>query len=129
MTQDEAIRFISILGLIKEEPVITDEELEVIINLCVRPDANGLNRTSADWIPTYNVYAGLANTWQLKAAKLVQSVSFSADGQQFSLSHRFDHCIKMSEKYKGKSAWSIELQREDIYETLGPQNLATYYVA
>lgn len=52
------------------------------------------------WAPTWNLDAGAALGWRLKAAKCANRISFTADGQTFNRREMFAHCMQMAKLYE-----------------------------
>lgn len=52
------------------------------------------------WAPTWNLDAGAALGWRLKAGKVANRFSFTADGQTFNRREMFAHCMQMAKVYE-----------------------------
>lgn len=85
-----------------ETPTLTKGDVDDLMAMAQRPDADGLTVDSDGWTPTYDLAAAAAEGWRWKAAKAAAQVDFSADGASVSMSKLRDACIAMAEQYEGK---------------------------
>lgn len=50
----------------------------------------------SEWSPTYDVAWAAARAWRMKAAKVANQFTFSADGQQFNRDQIMANCLQMA---------------------------------
>lgn len=62
------------------EPTLTDGEVDDLLAIAARPDADGLERGTAEWVPTWELNSAAAEGWRWKAGKAVGDPGYSADG-------------------------------------------------
>lgn len=64
---------------------------------------------------SYNLKRAASSIWREKAGSVAAYYSFSADGQSFSRSHWFEHCLSMADNYEADSGiQTTRLIRNDL---------------
>ncbi len=64
---------------------------------------------------SYDLNRAAANLWLERAATKAEGYNFTADGASFSRGQWFDHCLKMSEYYEGRSRpMVVRIIRDDV---------------
>jgi hypothetical protein len=84
------------------EPTLTSEELDTLVELAQRADADGRAPWDADWSGTYDLNAAAAEGWRWKAARAASKFDVTTDGQTVIRSQIIDHCQEMAEMYRKK---------------------------
>lgn len=84
------------------EPVLSDDHIEDLIDMAKRPDQYGVAPSNSSWTPTFELNAGAAEGWRLKAALSAVSTDFTVDGASYSESQIFKHCEKMAAYYEAR---------------------------
>jgi hypothetical protein len=91
------------------EPVLTTDDLDDLLSAAARPDADGLDRSDADWTPTWDLNAGAAEGWARKASKAAANFNFAEDGQRFDRAQIYAHCAAQQKVYADKAMGSLPL--------------------
>lgn len=84
-------------------PTLTAGDIDALLALAARPDADGLLVTDEDWTPTYDLESAAAEGWRWKAAKVAADPDFSADGVSVSASKVAETCLAMADKFDPNS--------------------------
>lgn len=96
----------TIQGMIKafaataNDPALSDEEIDLIIDMSRRQDINGKIWSDATWVETYDINWGVSRAWEMKAGKAAGLYTFLAGGQQFIRSDMIRHCQQMADRWK-----------------------------
>lgn len=98
------------------DPTLTALDLERLLQECRRVDSYGRAWTAVDWEPTYNFNLAAAKGWEFKAGKCSDRFNFSSDVNSFQREQVFNHCLKMSDRYKAKNSGTITLSYSVIYD-------------
>jgi hypothetical protein len=64
-------------------PALSETQLDRCVSQAARPDATGLLPSAAEWTPTYDVAAGVALAWRLKAGLAAALPNIKAGPQAF----------------------------------------------
>ena len=110
MTEAEAEATLARMIDAESDPVLTDEDMEDLLLKAARPDANGLTREDANWVPTWDLDSAAADGWLRKASKAVSRFSFAEDGQRFERAQIYAHCLSMQEKYARKAMGTLQAE-------------------
>jgi hypothetical protein len=86
------------------EPQLSIEEIDDLLSMFQKTDADGLAPDDDDWTPTYNLRAAAREGWRWKAAKASELISSDLDGDRMSSQQLFDHCQRMICTYSGSAA-------------------------
>ena len=81
------------------EPVLSEQEIDALLNQFSLADAGGLTKADAQWVPTYNLRAAANEGWTWKMGRCADQVSSDLDGDRMSSNQLFDHCAAMVKKY------------------------------
>lgn len=129
MTYEQATTQITLLLQPDSEPSLTTAEVSAIVDLSARMDSNGVAPTATsseatlntNWKPTYDVYAGVAFGWRVKAAKVAGNYQFKDDTLQLNREQVIDHCLKMAAEYSKmtSSTITVESYREQAMRRAG----------
>lgn len=99
-----------------EYPELDADDLDELVMLARRSDADGVHFSDTDWTPTYDVYAAAALGWEIKAGKAAGDFRFAEDGQSFSREQVFEHCMQMAKTFrKGRSRATRTVTLESPY--------------
>lgn len=107
MTEAEAQARLERMTANTVEPTLDAAEITDLLSMSRLCDAAGLAPTATGWAPTFDLSRGAAEGWRWKAAKVSPSFTFSTDGQQFTRSQIYDHCIAQAAEYAKKIHSSI----------------------
>jgi hypothetical protein len=91
------------------EPTLTEDDLDDLMDAAARPDADGLDRSDADWTPTWDLNAAAAEGWARKASKAAANFNFAEDGQRFDRAQIYAHCAAQQKVYADKAMGSLPL--------------------
>jgi hypothetical protein len=89
------------------EPVLSDADLDLLLELARIPDSVGLAATDAGWTPTYDLNYAAAEGWRWKAGKAAASYAFSMDGESPERSFLMVRCEHMADRYSRKVVTSV----------------------
>lgn len=87
-----------------KEPVLTNDELEEILDGFATSDAAGNLPTDPEWVPTYHLRAAARAAWTRKAAIAAELQSTDLDGDRMSANQIFEHCERMVKRYAGSTS-------------------------
>lgn len=88
------------------EPVLTDTEIDELLESAATVDAEGNAPSSEDWTPTYDLNAAAASGWLLKAGRAASTTETEPDSVNVT-SRVFANCLRMARIYGGKRATSL----------------------
>lgn len=91
------------------EPVLTEDDLDDLVDAAARADADGRYRDDASWEPTWDLNAAAAEGWARKASKAANSFNFAEDGQRFDRSQIYAHCAAQQKVYADKAMGTLPL--------------------
>lgn len=89
------------------QPLLSSDDLDELLSMFQKSDANGNLPGTDSWIPTYNMNSAAAEGWRWKAAKAAELVSIDLDGERMSSNQIFDHCQSMIRQYSRKQSATI----------------------
>ena len=88
-----------------QDPVLTDGEVEMLLDLARRPDIEDRSPDAVGWVPTWALGAAAAEGWRWKAGKASPRVDMQGDDSRLSRSQMFSHCMQMAARYD-RQAWA-----------------------
>lgn len=91
------------------EPVLDEDDMEALITIAQRPDEAEALPTDGAWVPTYDLDFAAAEGWRWKAARAAARFDFGEDGQTFSRSQVYSHCVAQAEEFARRSMGSIPI--------------------
>lgn len=103
MEEAEARAYLELLLSPMMEPLIFEEDLDLLMLRARTVDANGVYPTEPNYVPTWTTWSieSVASTgWELRASRCVGDIDFAEDGQRFNMSQRFDQCMIMAKLYR-----------------------------
>jgi len=89
------------------QPVLSSGDLDELLSMFQKTDANGIVPGADGWNPTYNLNAAAAEGWRWKSAKASELVSVDLDGERMSSNQMYDHCERMIRQYSRKGTASL----------------------
>jgi hypothetical protein len=92
-------------------PVLSDSQVEDLLNLHQVADLNGTMPASDAWTPTWDLNAAAAEGWGWKANTVAGDFTFSADGASYSKADVLAHCAEREAFYAGKVRGSMSIGR------------------
>lgn len=107
MTESEALDELSFMVAADSEPTLGIAEVYSLLVIARRRDTYGLVFGDDGWTPTWDLRAAAAEGWRRKAGKVAGDYTFSTDGQSFSRSDMYAHCMEMSKQYRRGAIGSI----------------------
>lgn len=113
MTEAEALARLTLLVQASQEPLLTAAELNELLVMSRRTDTEGRAVTDAAWEPTWDLDAGAAEGWRLKAGKVAGRFSVSVDGDGLQRAQVFSHCLSMADRYARRIMGSIGVRSTD----------------
>lgn len=109
MTEGEARAELESMCASDVAPTLSAAEIDACLVRSRRTDVYGLVYTDASWTPTWDLNAGAAHGWRLKAAKVAAEFSFSTDGQSFNRSEQVKAFMDLAAMYRNRIAGSVPL--------------------
>lgn len=85
-------------------PTLSNAELDELLDMFKKVDADGLDPEDAAWTPTYNMRAAAAEGWRWKAGRASELQSTDLDGDRMSANQVFEHCERMIKRYSTGTA-------------------------
>ena len=98
------------------EPTLSTEDVDDLMEIAKRPDADGNLPSSGDWAPTWNLDAAACAAWEVKAGRAAAGFRFSEDGQAFNREQIHTQCLAMARVYR-RGAGSVYV-RADVVDNL-----------
>lgn len=103
MTEAEARADLQAKVASGSDPMLSVAEVDRLLALARRADANGVEITNPDWVPTYDLNTAAAEGWRWKAGKVAGAYTFTTDGQTFQRAQLYAHCLKQAELYSRRA--------------------------
>lgn len=100
MNRADTIARAKLLGATAVRPVISDADLDSIVDTYAIQDNWGVWPGTQGWTETYDVNAILAEVWRAKAAQVAADYNFTADNASYSKADVLAHCLEMEAKYQ-----------------------------
>lgn len=95
MTQAEVLAFVALHGCINADPVITSDELGMIVDMYAR--GNGV----------WDRAGAVAEVWTLKAGRAAERYQFADDAQTFYRQQVMENCEKQATRWRKRRTGSI----------------------
>src|SRR5688500_12038712 len=92
------------------EPLVSEADLEAVLEGHAIPDASGALPDSEEWIPTYDQFAAAADIWLIKAARAAALTEVDPPGSGIVTSKVFDNCMRMARNYRSRRTASVKLK-------------------
>ncbi len=84
-------------------PTLTQVEIDLCVAEAKRTDSTGRLTTDANWVPSWDIAAGVAFGWDLKAGNAAGEFDFAPEsGQSFKRSQITEQCEKMARMWRGR---------------------------
>ena len=90
-----------------KEPALSSADLDDLLSMYARADANGVAPEVKGWQPTYDLNGAAAEGWRWKSAKASELVSVDLDGERMSSNQLFAHCNQMARMYASRRTASV----------------------
>lgn len=85
------------------DPVLTDEDMQALLNASRRLDSSGRNWDTDGWIPTFDLYWAAAEAWAWKAGASADRYKILADNSELNRQQVHQHCVNMFQLYAKRS--------------------------
>lgn len=95
------------------EPALAEADLDELLAVSQRPDAEGRPPADLNWTPTYDYNAAAAEGWRWKAAKASEMIAADLDGAKLSAGQLFEHCERMIGVYAKRVKATVSLKGKD----------------
>src|SRR5687767_14466790 len=95
-----------------DDPPLTEDELEAILESVGVVDSEGYGPSEEDWSPTYDVNKAAADAWLIKAARAATLVEVDPPGSGIVTSKVFDNCRRMARMYSSRRSAIVNLAPE-----------------
>lgn len=102
-------------------PVLSDAQVESLLDLHLVMDPTGLKPADTGYVPTWDLNAAAAEGWGWKAATVAGDFTFSADGASYSKADVLAHCAEREAFYAGKVRGSMALGLQGAQQGWGYQ--------
>lgn len=101
-------RFI-MLSQARTEPVLSENEIDYLIQSSKRQDKNAKNIAEAGWTPTWVIEPAIAEAYKMKAAKVATSFDVGSGRQLMKRKQMYDMLIAMSHEWLRKCSSEVVL--------------------
>lgn len=91
-------------------PVLSQEELDAILEANRVPDTLGRLVTDQGYTPTYDLNRAAAEGWRMKAGKVAGDFDFSADNASYSKGAVMEKCLRMEAHYASRVLGTIRAE-------------------
>ena len=91
------------------EPLVSEDDLENVLEARSIADQNGALPGSEEWIPTYDQGAAAADVWLIKAARAAALTEVDPPESGIVTSKVFDNCMRMARYYRSKRAATVRI--------------------
>jgi hypothetical protein len=102
---------LKLLSAWETEPVLTETEVEAILDSAAIADAEGNSPTNDNWQPTYDINRAAAEAWLIKAARASALTEIDPPESGIVTSKVFDNCISMAKIYSAKPRTTLALHQ------------------
>lgn len=102
---------LKLLSAWETEPVLTETELEEILDSAAVPDTDGNSPTNDNWVPTYDINKAAGEAWLVKAGKVSALVEIDFPDSGLFTSQVFENCMAMSRRFSPRVALTITTRR------------------
>lgn len=109
MTEEDAITELKIMVAASDDPALSNDEIDLLIEKVSLVDSYGYAPTHELWTGTYDLNRAASLGWKWKAAKVAGRFNFSDAGASYSRSQMYDHCIAMSKEYGRKVLTTLSM--------------------
>jgi hypothetical protein len=112
VTEADAQTKLALMVLADEDPELSTQQVEDLVERSRRPDAEGRVHGDGDWEETFDLDAAAAEGWTRKAGLAASRFNFAEDGQSFDRAQVYANCIRQAEIYSRRSMGVIPLESE-----------------
>lgn len=91
------------------EPVLTETEVEEVLDAAAVADNEGNSPSNDDWSPTYDINKAAAEAWLIKAARASALTEVDPPESGIVTSKVFDNCIVMARFYARRRVSTISI--------------------
>ncbi len=102
---------LKLLSAWETEPVLTETEVESILDSAAIADAEGNSPTNDNWQPTYDINRAAAEAWLIKAARASALTEIDPPESGIVTSKVFDNCVSMAKIYSAKPRTTLALHQ------------------
>lgn len=85
------------------DPVLTQQDIDMLLLFARLEDSKGYNWTSALWNPTYALNYAASQAWLWKAGLCADRYTFKGDETELSRDQVHTHCIAMYRLYERRA--------------------------
>lgn len=111
MTEAEAIAELADLCDATVYPLLTTDELTLIVRRVAIVDEGGRLPADTGWLGAYDLNRAALAGWRKKMGKASGDFGFSADGARFDRNQVIEHCRLMVDEYRRKIAGVLQVVR------------------
>lgn len=112
MTEAEAQAAIELRVAHEDDPALDADDIAYLVGFAKRADAEGNAPSSDDWTETWDLDSAAAEGWRLKAGRAARLFNVAEDGQRFSASQIYAHCIQQERVYRRRIVQSVSVGLE-----------------
>lgn len=114
MTSSEVTAYITLHLQPNIDPVISSDELALIVDQAKRADSNGLAPSDPDWVETYDLAAAVATGWEIKAAKAAGGYAFTDNGQTLHREQIYTQCLAQAKIWRHRCGASVSITPDSL---------------
>lgn len=116
MTEAEALSYLTMMLAPEEDPTLTSDELQLLLDANKVEDSYGLPPSSASWTGTWNLNKAAASGWRTKAGKAASRVDISNPPYSLSRDQLQKHCLAMAAAYSKGDNGTILIAGGVVYD-------------
>lgn len=116
MDAAEALARLTAMTSPSEDPFLTGDELQLLLDGALVADVNGLPPSSTAYTDTWDLRGAAAEGWRWKAGKVAHRVDFGTDVHRQSRDQLQKHCLAMAELYARGRIATMELSAGLLYD-------------
>lgn len=98
MLRTVALARLRLLTAATSEPVISDTDLGVHLDMWALADANSVAPDQPGWLGAWDITSAARAVWRDKAGRVVSDVTYQADDATYNQSDMYKHCLEMANR-------------------------------
>lgn len=91
------------------EPVLTETEVEAVLDNAALADSEGNAPSNDNWLPTYDINKAAAEGWLIKAAQASALTEIDPPESGIVTSKVFENCLAMARIYAAKTRTTVSI--------------------
>ncbi len=122
MTEAEALARLTMMVSPTEDPVLSGDELELLLEDALVVDYLGLAPKQSDgtattgYTATWDLKRAAAAAWEVKAGKVASRFDFNSDVHGYKRDQLQKHCLEMAKQYRKGDVGTINIGAGVVYD-------------